>query len=426
VPSIPRLPLVGDPLRRARIPKDTESVTTRGEEAPAGDGGMTQESVEKIWRDAVAWYRSGVHPALQLCVRRNGVIVLDRAIGHARGNGPGDPEDAEKVPVTPETPFTVYSAAKGVTAFVIHKLHEKGLLDIFEPVSAYIPEYARHGKEGITIAHVLSHRAGVPNLPREAVDLDRVDDRQYMLDILIDAKPTHGPGARLAYHAVSGGFILGEIAWRVAGKNIREVLQEEFCEPLGLRWTNYGVKAEDLEAVGRDYVTGPPILPPLSTLLTRALGLPFDELVATANDPRFLTSIAPAANLVTTARELSLFYDTMRAGGELGDRPRVMAPETIDRALEEQSHLELDYTLGFPTRFSYGLMLGARLVSLYGPDTQHAFGHLGFTNILSWADRERDLAATVITSGKPALYPELPRFLGLTTRITREAPKVRG
>jgi CubicO group peptidase (beta-lactamase class C family) len=226
----------------------------------------------------------------------------------------------------------------------------------------------------------------------------------------------------LAYHAVSGGFILGEVAWRVTGKTIREVLAEEFCEPLGLRWTNYGVAPEDTGKVGRDYVTGPPLLPPLSTLLTRALGLPFDELVETANDPRFLTAIAPAANLITTARELSLFYEVMRVGGE-HDGVRVIAPETIDRALEEQSHLELDYTLGFPTRFSYGLMLGARLVSLYGPDTQHAFGHLGFTNILSWADRQRNLAATVITSGKPALYPELPRFLGLTTRITREAPK---
>ena len=288
MPSIPRLPLVPDPLGRIHVPRDTEAVTTRAAEAPAADAGMTEEGVEKIWKDTVAWYRSGVHPAIQVCVRRQGVVVLDRAIGHARGNGPRDDKDAAKILVTPETPFTVYSAAKGVTAFVIHKLHEKGLLDIFEPVATYIPEYARHGKEGITIAHVLAHRAGVPNLPRDAVDLDRVDDRELMLEILCDAKPTHGPGKRLAYHAVSGGFILGEVAWRVAGKNIREVLREEFGTPLGLRWTNYGVGPEDVEKVGRDYVTGPPILPPLSNLLTRALGLPFDELVELTNDPRFL------------------------------------------------------------------------------------------------------------------------------------------
>jgi len=66
----------------------------------------------------------------------------------------------------------------------------------------------------------------------------------------------------------------------------------------------------------------------------------------------------------------------------------------------------------------------ARRISLYGRDTQHAFGHLGFTNILAWADPERALAAAVINSGKPIIYPELPRFLGLMQRITSQAPKV--
>jgi CubicO group peptidase (beta-lactamase class C family) len=113
----------------------------------------------------------------------------------------------------------------------------------------------------------------------------------------------------------------------------------------------------------------------------------------------------------------------MRRGGEL-DGVRVLKPETIRTALTEQSRLEVDLSLGFPTRFSYGLMLGANLVSLYGRDTDHAFGHLGFVNILSWADPERALAVAVITSGKPVLYPEIGRFYGLSQRITSEAPKI--
>jgi CubicO group peptidase (beta-lactamase class C family) len=112
----------------------------------------------------------------------------------------------------------------------------------------------------------------------------------------------------------------------------------------------------------------------------------------------------------------------MRRGGEL-DGVRVMKPETIAHALTEQSHLEFDNSLGFPTRFSYGLMLGAARISLYGADTQHAFGHLGFTNILSWADPERAISVAVINNGKPIIYPELHRFLGLMQRITKEAPK---
>ena len=69
-------------------------------------------------------------------------------------------------------------------------------------------------------------------------------------------------------------------------------------------------------------------------------------------------------------------------------------------------------------------MLGARVLSLYGRDTQHAFGHLGYINILGWADPERALAAAIVTNGKPIVYPEMLRFLGLSQRITSEAPKV--
>jgi CubicO group peptidase (beta-lactamase class C family) len=423
VPTLPRLPLVPDPLRRVRIPADLDSVTVIGEEADPADGGMTREAVERIWRDAVAWYRSGVHPAIQVCVRREGAVVLDRAIGHARGNGPRDRPEVEKVPATPETPFVIYSAAKAITAFVVHLLAERGALHLDDPVAQHIREYDCHGKGEITIGHVLAHRAGVPNLPREALDLERATDRDFLVKTLCDARPFAAPGRLLAYHAVSGGYILGEVVHRVTGKDIREVLREEILDPLGFRWTNYGVAAEDVDRVALNYVTGPPTAPPLSSFLSRALGLPFDDLVDATNDPRFLTAIVPAANVVTTANELSRFYEVFRRGGEL-DGVRIMEADTVRNALTQQSHLEVDLSLGFPTRFGYGLMLGARMLSLYGRDTQHAFGHLGFTNILSWADPERGLACTVMTNGKPVLYPELRRFGGLMQRITSEAPKV--
>ncbi len=356
-------------------------------------------------------------------MRYRGEVVLDRAIGHASGNGPGDDKEAAKVPATPATPFTVYSAAKGVTAFLTHKQIERGRFALTDPVAEYIPGYDANGKGGITIGQVLAHRAGVPNLPRDALDLDQMSDRDRLVEILCNAKPVSEPGKRLSYHAISGGFILGEIIERTAGKPVREVLADEFLDPLGFRWTNYGVAPDDVDLLARDYVTGARPLPPLSTLLTRALGLPLAELVEAATDPRFLTGVVPAGNLVTTAAELSRFFEVMRRGGEI-DGVRVIEPETIRTALTEQSHMEIDFSLGFPTRFSYGLMLGAQLLSLFGRDTQHAFGHLGFTNILGWADPERDLSAAFLTNGKPILYPELARFLGLSQRITSEAPKV--
>ena len=423
VPTIPRIPGVPDPLRRIAVPRDLESVTTIGAEDEPGAGCMTRESIDRIWKATTDWYRSGVHPALQICVRREGAIVLDRAIGHARGNGPRDDGDIPKVACTPETPFLIYSGAKAVTAFVVHLLHERGALDIHDRVCEYIDGYEQGDKGDITLGHVLAHRSGVPNLPREAFDLDNVHDWERIVRWLIDAKPASKPGNRLAYHAVSGGFILAEVVRQVTGKDIRTVLAEEILDPLGFRWTNYGVDEKDLDAVATDYITGPRAVPPLSTFMTRALGLPFDELVEAANDPRFRTAIVPSANTITTARELSRLYELMRRGGEL-DGVRVMEPQTIRQALAEQSHLEVDLSLGFPTRFSYGLMLGAQLLSLYGRDTQHAFGHLGFTNILSWADPERATAVAVMTNGKPLLYPDVPRFYNLMQRITSETPKV--
>jgi CubicO group peptidase (beta-lactamase class C family) len=425
IPTIPRLPGLPDPLRRVALPDQLETVTTRGHEDDPEAAGLSRHAVERIWKAARLLYQSGVHPAVQVCVRRRGAVVLNRAIGHARGNGPRDRPEDEKVLATPATPFVIYSGSKAMTAFVVHLLHDRGVIDIADRVSRYIPEYGRNGKDDITIAHVLAHRAGVPNLPRAAFDLDRALDREFMVQTLCDAKPLLQPGKYLAYHAVSGGFILGEVVHRATGMDIRTVLANEILDPLEFRWSNYGVLSKDLDAVALNYVTGPPTVPPLSQLISRALGLGFDELVEASNDPRFLTAVVPAANTVTTAEEWSRFFEIFRRGGEL-DGVRVMRAETVRHALTEQSRLEIDLSLGFPTRFGYGLMLGAQLLSLFGRDTQHAFGHLGFTNMLGWADPERGLACAVLTNGKPVLYPELPRFYGLTQTITSAASKVSG
>jgi CubicO group peptidase (beta-lactamase class C family) len=423
VATIPRLPLVPDPLRRIHVPKDLSSVTTVDPEEDPAAGGLSERAVERIWSSVLDLYRSGVHPAVQLCLRRNGRVVLNRSIGHARGNGPDDPPDAEKVLVTPDTPYCVYSTSKAVTAMVVHLLHERGALSIDDRVTKYLPDYGRHGKQETTIGHVLAHRAGVPTLPRKVLDIDRVNDTEFVIEAISDSKPFVKPGTLLAYHAISGGFILGAIVERVTGKTIREVLAESILDPLGFRWSNYGVAPEDVERVGVDYVTGPRLLPPLSNVVSRVLGQPVDRVVELANDRRFQTGIVPAGNVITTGNELSRFFEIFRAGGAL-DGVRVMEPETIRRALTEQSRLEFDLSLGFPTRFSYGLMLGAKVLSLYGLDTDLAFGHLGLINIMGWADPERGLSGGLINSGKAIVYPELPRFYGLMQRIASTMPKV--
>ena len=415
LPRIPR-PLIGpDPLRRVEVPRDLASVTALAPEHDPADVGMSRDAIERIWSSAERLYRSGMHPALQLCLRRRGEVVLDRAIGHARLD--------DRTPVSTDTPFVIFSASKAVTATVAHLLDERRLIHLEDRVSEYIPEYGTHGKDAITIDHVLSHRAGVPNLPAAVLDLDNASDREFLLKTMCEARPATRPGRLLSYHAVSGGFIIGEIVQRVTGRDIREVLAEEILDPLGFRWTNYGVAPEDVAEVGLSYVTGPPVPPPISTMLTRALGLSVDRVVEASNDPRFLEAIIPAGNIVTTAHELSRFFELLRAGGEL-DGVRVLEERTIRRALAEQSYLDIDLSLGFPTRFSLGFMLGAKLLSLLGRDTELAFGHLGLINIMGWADPERGVSAALITSGKAIVYPELPRFYGVMQRIASETPKL--
>jgi CubicO group peptidase (beta-lactamase class C family) len=408
-------------IARCRVPKTLESVRSRSErEVEPRSAGLARAAVEGIWEAVERLYRSGMHPAIQLSLRRRGQVVLDRAIGHAAGNGPNDPPDARRVFVTPDTPFCIFSASKAVSAMVIHLLDQQHRLHVDDPVTEYIPEFGRHGKDRITIEHVLTHRAGVPNLPPEHLKLEYLSHPETIVRLLCEAKPTWAPGRRLAYHAVTGGFVLAEIVRRVTGKTIRAVLRDEILAPLGFRWMNFGVKPGDVKKVARSYFTGPPPLPPLSHLIKRALGVDFRQAAEISNEPRFLTGIIPSANVVTSANELGRFYQLLLNGGEL-DGVRIFEPRTIHRATSEQSYLEFDLTLGIPLRYSMGFMLGG--LGLYGPDTPHAFGHVGFINIFAWADPERQVAAALTTSGKPLLYPEIYYIYDIMRQISASCPK---
>jgi CubicO group peptidase (beta-lactamase class C family) len=397
-----RCPLV----TRSRVPASLEAVTAIGDEVPPAEVGVAPRSIGRIWDAVEKLYRSGIHPAIQLCVRRHGQVLIDRAIGHASGNGPEDPPDTPKTLVTPATPFNIFSASKAVTAMVIHLLDQRDVVRLDDCVCDYLPEFALRTKQWITIRHVLIHRAGLANVPPGVMNLDRLADPEGIVQLIAELKLTGRPGRQLAYHAVTGGFLLGEIVRRVTGRTIRTFLDEEIARPLGFRWLRYGVRPEEVGAVAVNYFTGPRPLPPLSSILHRALGVEFKTATAMANDPRFLTAIVPAANVIATARELSRFYQLLLEGGEL-DGVRIFHPRTIRRATSEQSYFELDFTLGLPFRYGMGFMLGGDWLSPYGPDTRYAFGHVGFTNIVSWADPERQVAAAVLTSGKPLIYPEL-------------------
>lgn len=409
----------------SRVPRSLDEVTTirpRTEIEPRHLG-LDRAAVDSIWDAVRGLYASGTHPAIALCVRHRGQVVLDRAIGYARGNSPGDAPDAPKTLATPDTPFCLLSASKPVTAMVIHLLDERNLIRLDDPVSEYIPEFARHGKDAITLRHILGHRAGVPNPPASTMDPELLERPEVVVELLCEQKPIWRPGTRLAYHAVTTGFLLAEVVRRVTGQDIRTYLRENVLAPLGFKWMNYGVSREHVPLVAVNAMTGPMPLPPISTLFERALGLPVREVVEVSNDPRFLRSIFPSGNVVATADEASRYFELLRRGGEL-DGVHVFEPRTVRRATAEQSYLEPDFTLVLPFRYSLGFMLGAEWFSLYGPYTHHAFGHIGFTNVVCWADPARDVAAALLTSGKPMIYPQIYYLFEIMRRIGNAFPAV--
>lgn len=402
---------------RVRVPADLDAVTDIGDEDHSG---VDPAAMDRIWAAARHWYSAGMHPAIQVCVRHRGRVVLDRAIGHGWGNGPDDPPDAEQVPVTTTTPFCAYSSAKAITTTVVHMLVERGHFSLDDRVCEYLPTYTSHGKDRTTIRHVMTHSAGVPFATGPRPDLKRMDDSEYAREMLGQLKPIYPPGLVHMYHGLTWGPLMREIVSAATGRNIREILATEILDPLGFRWTNYGVAPQDVPLVAPSRVTGAPLPAPIAKAFKIAVGGTPQQIIPFSNTPAFLTSVIPSSSTVSTAFELSRFAELLRRGGEL-DGVRVLSPETLYAATRQARRLRPDLATGLmPLRWGTGYMLGSKRFGPFGLDAPAAFGHTGLTDIAVWADPSRDLAAAVLSSGKPGRHREANRYPALLDRITGE------
>ncbi|MGB9308148.1 MAG: lipase LipE [Mycobacterium sp.] len=407
------------PDGKIRVPADLDAVTAIGEEDHSEIDGA---AVERIWQATRHWYKAGMHPAIQLCIRQNGRVVLNRAIGHGWGNAPTDEPDAEKVLVTTDTPFCAYSAAKAISATVIHMLVERGYFSLDDRVCEYLPGYTSHGKHRTTIRHVMTHSAGVPIPTGPRPDVKRADDHEYAQQQLAELRPIYRPGLVHVYHALTWGPLVREIVYATTGKDIREILATEILDPLGFRWTNYGVARHDLPLVAPSHPTGRPLPPVIAAIFRKAIGGTVHEVIPYTNKPLYLTTVIPSSNTVSTANELSRFMEILRREGEL-DGVRIMRPETLRGAVRECRRLRPDLATGLvPLRWGTGFMLGSTKYGPFGRNAPAAFGHLGLVNIAAWADPDRGLAAGLISSGKPGRDPEASRYATLLDTITAEIP----
>ncbi len=407
-----------------QVPRDLATVTTfdPAQELDPVEAGMTPAQRDAIWSAVEGLYQTGISPAVTFCLRRQGKIVLNRALGHTRGNGPEDSALTPKVLATPDTPVCLFSASKVVTALLIHLLDEQGAIDLLDPVSHYIPEYGVNGKRNATIYHLLAHRGGIPSLKGD-FDPELLFDVEAVIAELCKARPVSRSGHRVAYHAITAGYIFGRIIEVVTGMSAREYLRETIQEPMGMRHFNYGLPEQYRELVATNYSTGFKPVGPVSLYIQHVLGGDMELAVKLTNDPRFMDTICPAGNIYATAEEAGRFFQMLLDGGRYQDK-QIMQPMTIKRAVLECGRPELDRTLLMPMRYSMGFMLGDSPVGLYGPMTRRAFGHLGLSNIFCWADPERDISVSLLTTGKPLVGNHIYALGKLLTKISTQCPRI--
>ncbi len=244
-------------LDAADIPADLDDVTTIAwkEEADPAAAGMTRAGVDAIWDAAERLYATGMHPGLSLVLRRHGHVVLKRAIGHAQGNGPGD-HVKRPVPMTPDTPVCIYSASKAMAAMTVHLLSERKALSLLDPVSHYVPEFGRNGKRDITIYQLLCHKAGIPTIPTDGLDV---------ADLLLDQRRSCGsstrrhPKSRATTTRITRSRRVSSSptsSRRSPGRASARFFREHISGPLGLRSIDFGARGAALKRVARNYATG--------------------------------------------------------------------------------------------------------------------------------------------------------------------------
>ncbi|MFF2811217.1 serine hydrolase domain-containing protein [Streptomyces sp. NPDC058000] len=337
-----------------------------------------------------------------------------------------------------DTLVNVYSTTKGMTALCAHLLVDRGELDLDAPVAHYWPEFAQAGKEAIPVRWLLSHRAGLP-APREPLAEGRAYDWKYVCDALAATAPWWEPGAAQGYHAITFGYLVGEVVRRITGQSPGAFLRSEITGPLDAA-VFIGTPVEEhprcADMVGQ--------LSP-GQLGERFRDLPKPPVRGIADHPRagvtlaltyiptgdvnsaaYRTAEIPSGNAHASARGLAAVYAAL-AGG------RLVGPATLEAMRRSQSRPdEPDLTLGALApegsaaayRWGLGYMLNDR--GQAGPN-RRAFGHGGAGGSYAFADPENGVAyAYVMNRFGGGTSGEDPRSRALVAAVYTALAAVRG
>ncbi|WP_019068977.1 EstA family serine hydrolase [Streptomyces hokutonensis] len=316
-----------------------------------------------------------------------------------------------------DTVVNVWSTTKGPVALCAHILADRGLLDLDAQVATYWPEFAAAGKENVLVRHLLSHRAGLAGL-REPHSLAQLYDWELTTKRLAAMEPWWEPGTRSGYHALTYGFLVGEVVRRVSGLLPGAFLEREVTGPLGIDFT---IGLPEKEAGRAAELVHPPVASSseqaaiFSQLAPAAIAALTNPIAgaAEANTPEWRAAEIPAANGHGTARAIAALYGVFAGRGSYGGR-RVLSPEAAERVREGQgSCRDLVLGAGFAheTEIGLGLWLSGPNGS-YGPDPR-AFGHDGFGGSCGLADPDAGVSLGYAMNRMGPHIADDPRKLAL-------------
>jgi len=367
---------------------------------PIEIGGHVAPGFEAV-RDAFARnFAEGLEVGASFAVFRAGEPVVDLWGGHA--------DEARQQPWTDDTIVNLFSSTKGVMAFAMAMLVDREQLRYDDRVARHWPEFAAAGKQDITVAQMMSHQAGLCGL-RQPITPQHYEDWDFMCESLAAMAPFWSPPEGSGYHAITYGFLAGELLRRIDGRTPGRFIAEEISAPLGADFHVGLSEAEDGRVSPLIRARSPAPLadkaPPdhvKAALLNPALK-PTD-----ANTAGWRRAEMPAANGHGNARSLAQIYPPLALdGGEL------ISSRALDAATTRQC-IGIDRNLGYEMDWGCGFLRNSR--GVYGPNAE-TFGHSGWGGSMGFADRKARLA---VGYGMNQMAPNLqgdPRTLALVSAL---------
>lgn len=323
-----------------------------------------------------------------------------------------------------DTGAMVFSATKGVASTVIHRLHDRGLIDYEAPVAEYWPEFAANGKAGITVRDMMGHRAGLAHL--NGVSKRQLLDHVAMEERMAAAAPSRQLGSP-AYHALTYGWLLSGLARSITGQGMRQLIRDEVAGPLGTDGLHLGRPPESAPTRAAQIIhpqarfPNPVVRQVASRAARGSLSAGFGSLyfpgmtAVVRGDTPLLDSEIPAANGVSTARGLARMYGALANGGTVGGTRLLSEPVT--RGLIGKRSLRPDGSLVIPMAFH----LGYHAIPV--PGVLPGFGHVGLGGSLGWAVPELGLGIGFVHNRllTPLVVTDHAGFVATSALIRRGA-----